>query len=134
MALVAVGYEPEALGLKRLLTEVHSRMKAILEDESGQHAREWLIGPAPSTPRRLVGKHADQEMFDLCSQSAHADAEGVKRWLLAPRGHRESGILGAPDRWPSFISTVMVEFAFEVRDVAVGLASIRSLTPQASTS
>ena len=34
MALAATGYEPETLGLKRLLTEAHSRMKAILEDAS----------------------------------------------------------------------------------------------------
>jgi hypothetical protein len=129
MALAATGYEPETLGLKRLLTEAHSRMKAILEDDSGEHARQWLVGPAPSTPHRLVAKHADREMFDLYSRSAHADAEGIKRWLLQPSASNEWDVLGAPDRWPGFISTVMVEFAFEVRDIAVGLASIRSLTP-----
>jgi hypothetical protein len=129
MALVAVGYEPETLGLKRLLTEAHSRMKAIMDDPSGEHARSWLVGPAPSTAHRLVGKHADRETFDLYSQSAHADAEGIKRWLLAPHGNREWGVIGAPDRWPSFISAVMVEFAFEVRDIAVGLASVRGLIP-----
>jgi hypothetical protein len=129
MALVASGYEPETLGLKRLLTEAHSRMKAIVEDESGEHARQWLVGPAPSTPHRLVAKHADRETFDLYSNSAHADAEGVKRWLLQPRDTNEWGVIGAPDRWPAFISIVMVEFAFEVRDIAVGLAAIRDLTP-----
>jgi hypothetical protein len=128
MALVATGYEPETLGLKRLLTETHSRMKAILEDTSGEHARQWLVGPAPSKPRRIVTKHADREIFDLYSRSAHADAEGIKRWLLQPRAANEWGVIGAPDRWPSFISAVMVEFAFEVRDIAVGLASIRNLT------
>jgi hypothetical protein len=129
IALAAIGYEPETLGLKRLLTEAHSRMKAILDDASGQYAREWLVGPAPSTPHRVVAKHADREMFDLYSRSAHADAEGIKRWLLQPRSSNEWGVVGAPDRWPGFINTVMVEFAFEVRDIAVGLASIRGLTP-----
>ena len=128
-AVIAAGYESEAFGLKRLLTEIHSRTKAIIEDPSGQHARDWLVGPSPGTPRKLVTKHADQEMFDMYSASAHADAQGVKDWLVQRTGPRDSGISAAPKRRPQFATVILLECAREVRDLAVALASIRSLTP-----
>lgn len=131
MALIAVGYEPEALGLKRLLTEIHARVKTIIEDSSGQHAREWLEGRPPSTPRKLVAKHGDSEVWKLYSESAHADAAAVKSWLLQRGADREWGIIGSPERRPEFANLVIVELAYEVRDIAVALATIRGLQPPA---
>jgi hypothetical protein len=129
VTLISSGYEPEALGLKRSLTEVHSRVKAIVEDSSGQHARDWLAGPSPSTTRKLIGKHADLSLFDLYSDSTHASFDATKQWLMQSTGEREATLVATPDRWPDLANVLLAECAREVRDLAVVLGSLRGLVP-----
>ncbi|HST33500.1 MAG TPA: hypothetical protein VLJ80_08275 [Solirubrobacteraceae bacterium] len=69
------------------------------------------------------------EVYDLYSESAHADIEGVKSWLLRPDADGQWGVVGSPERRPDFANAIMVEVALEVRDIAVALASIRGLQP-----
>jgi hypothetical protein len=44
MAVIADGYEQEAMTYKRALMEAHSRMQRVVADETGSYAREWLRG------------------------------------------------------------------------------------------
>jgi hypothetical protein len=126
MLVVAAGYEPEAHGLKRRLSEVHARAQAVAADESGQHARDWLEGNGPSTPRKVAGKFGSLELFDIYSASEHADARSVHWWLMVPTDATEDrGIVVAPHRRPTFSNPLLTEVAMECRDMAHVLARTR---------
>lgn len=131
LVLIASGYEPEAQGLKRRVSEVYARMGAVVDDTSGQHARQWLEGAPPSTPRKITGKFGSLELFDLYSQSEHADARGITSWLAIPmpeihEHHR--GLIFVPHRRPEFANAMLVELAHEVRDLAQIMARSRGLS------
>lgn len=128
MLVVSVGYEPEAHGLKRRLSEAHARAMAFVDDRSGQHARDWLEGKGPSTPRRVTGKYGSQQLFDLYSWNAHVEARGLISWLAvplpgAPEHHK--GLIVEPHRRVEFANGMLVEVAMEVRDTASVLARSR---------
>jgi hypothetical protein len=76
LLVIGAGYEPEAQALKRRLSEIHMRAEAIVTDPSGQHARSWLDGRGPSTPRRLANQFGNLDVWDTYSASGHADARG----------------------------------------------------------
>jgi hypothetical protein len=61
VGVISFGYEPEAHGLKRRLSEASARLGAVINDPSGEHARQWLAGRGPSTPQRIVGKFGSLE-------------------------------------------------------------------------
>ena len=128
MQLVRAGYEPEALGLKRKLLEVHARIAAVVKDTSGEHARQWRHGPGPGTPRKLATKHADQGLFDLYSRADHADARAVWAWTAVPMpevAEHHKGLIVYPDRDAGFSNAMLVEVAHEARDLAVVMAKSR---------
>ena len=117
--LIRTGYELEAHGLLRRVAEAHARVGAVLDDESGQHAREWLTGPSPSTPRRVVGKHGNLEFFDLYSDSAHATMTGLRRFVAIALPDGRSVIPFQPMRDSTLANTMLVELAVECRDFAM---------------
>jgi hypothetical protein len=86
------------------VSEAHARLSAIIEDTSGQYARQWLDGQGPSTPRKVAGKHGNLEVFDMYSESAHATMSGLLSWVAVelPDGRKAMPI--GPMRevdWPT---------------------------------
>jgi hypothetical protein len=117
--LIRSGYEAEALGLMRRVHEATARVGAVIADASGQHAREWLEGQAPSTPRRIASKFGNLAFFDMYSESTHASMTGLLQWVAVelPGGRRMMPI--APMREPLIANTMLVGLAVECRDLAM---------------
>jgi hypothetical protein len=123
--VVSAGYSPEAHGLKRRLSEVHARAQAVVDDGSGQHARDWLENKGASTPPRIVGKYGNLDLWKLYSWGAHADAQSVQQWLTVPMpdiagGHQ--GLLVVPHFDEQLSNALLVECAMECRDLAMAQA------------
>jgi hypothetical protein len=127
MLVVAAGYEPETHALKRRLSESHARAQAVVADQSGQHAREWLEGKGPSSPLRITKKFGSAELFEMYSESAHATSTGLAWWLLVPVDDEaaETGILLQPHRRPAFANALLTEIAMECRDFANIVVKLR---------
>ena len=117
--VIRSGYEAEAHGLMRRVHEANARVGAVIADESGQHARAWLQGPAPSTPRKIARKYGNLTFFDMHSESEHATMTGLLAWLAVelPDGRRMMPI--APMRDPSIANTMLIWLAVECRDLAM---------------
>jgi hypothetical protein len=128
LLVISAGYEPEAQGLKRRLSEIHVRAQAVTDDASGQHARDWLEGKGPSTPRKLAAKWGSLDVWEMYSTSEHADVRGLHWWLMVPMSGRKEGqhgLLVQPHRRPSFSNALLTEIAMECRDIANALATSR---------
>lgn len=128
LLVVSAGYEPEAQGLKRRLSEIHARALAVSSDDTGQHARRWLEGKGPGTSRKLAGKWGDLDLYDTYSVGEHADARGVHWWLTVPilgEQSEQRGIMVPPHRRPSVSNVMLTEVAMECRDLAAALAFTR---------
>jgi hypothetical protein len=117
--LIRSGYEAEAHGLKRRVSEAHARVGAIVDDSTGEHARQWLQGPAPSTPRRIAGKYGSLGVFDLYSESAHATMDGLLSWVAFELSDGRKAVPFSPMRDPQIANAMLVELAFECRDFAM---------------
>ena len=117
--VIRSGYEAEALGLMRRVHEATARVGAVIADDGGQHAREWLEGRGPSTPRRIAGKFGNLAFFDMYSESTHASMTGLLQWVAVelPDGRRMMPI--APMRESSIANTMLVGLAVECRDLAM---------------
>ena len=126
IVVIASGYEPEAHGLKRRLSEIHARAQAIAADNSGQHARQWLEGKGPSTPAKIAAKWGTVELWETYSASTHADARGMHWWLMVPTGDGEQrGVLVQPHRRPPFGNAILTEIAMETRDLVAVMEVVR---------
>jgi hypothetical protein len=123
LRVIASGYEPEAHGLKRRLSEIHARTRAVLTDRSGQHARQWLEGVPSSTPRKMAAKFGSLELFDIYSASDHADPRGLHWWLVVPTEDGRQGVLVAPHRRPGFANAILTEIAMELRDLVAAIGT-----------
>jgi hypothetical protein len=118
-SVVGVGYEPEAHGLKRRLSEAHSRVGAVVDDTSGEHARQWLTGRGPSTPHKIAGKFGSLAMFEIYSESTHATIGGLLAWVAVPMADGTRAMPFAPNRNPAFANALLIEAAAECRDFAM---------------
>ena len=124
-----MGYAPEAQAYTRLIGEVHNNIGKIINDGSGQYAREWMdvTRSGPSTPRRLAAEVGQLDVWDTQSWAAHADVRFGVNWLStpAPEVHPEhENIRVEPHRTP-LDEPLLVAAAQELRDVAAVLAITR---------
>lgn len=117
--VVSFGYEPEAHGLKRRLSEAHARVGAIVDDSSGEHARQWLTGKGPSTPQKVAGKFGSLGLFKVYSESTHATMTGLLTWVAVPMPDGTRSMTFAPMRSCEFANALLTEAAFECRDLAM---------------
>ena len=93
--------------MKRRLSEIHARAQAVADDKSGVHARQWLEGVGPSTPRNITAKYGRLDLFDTYSASEHADARGMHWWLMVPTEGTQRGVLVQPHRRPPFGNAIL---------------------------
>lgn len=76
MALVSLGYGPEAASPLRRLVEAKLNMEAILDDETGQYALRYLQG-RPRGTTKLAQRYGNAGDIDLLSILTHADVRGL---------------------------------------------------------
>jgi hypothetical protein len=127
MAVIASGYEAETMGFKRTLMEVHSRVQHVVNDKSGEYARQWLQARA-GKPAKAVGAFAPENLFDMLSHSSHADHRGVENFLAVSEPDGSTTLLTVPERRVEVSNSTLIMFASETRDVASVIAKERGLT------
>jgi hypothetical protein len=125
MAVIVVGYEPEALTYKRLLLELHSRAQRVAEDNSGEYARRWLEGRAGKPAGQLRDTPAG--MWGTLSHSTHADHRAVENFLAVSKSDG-TGLIVMPERRAALCNATLAAMAGEVRDIAVILAAEHQLS------
>lgn len=124
IAVLRVGYEAEVLPYKRMLMELHSRAQRVVDDESGEYARQWLANRAGKPARSL--RDVPERLWDVLSYSSHADARAVENFLAVSREDGTSLVV-LPERRPDFSNGTLSVMAGEVRDIAVMIASEHEL-------
>ena len=118
MALISTGYVPESAGPARRGLEARLRARAVLDDDSGQHAREWLSRPM-SGWRKLADRYGVSDDLELMSIFAHADARGLVPLYAGPPGGtgdgevREVNVDLRPARDTAHASNLLYALAYE---------------------
>lgn len=124
MALIATGYLPESAGPARRGLEAKLRARAILDDDSGQHAREWLT-QRMSGWKKLANRYGDSEDLRILSVFAHADAQGLTPLHAGPPARvgdgevREVNVDLRPNRNTKRASSILYALAYD----AVGMCA-----------
>lgn len=81
--LVRCGWEVEAHGLKRRLTESRLRVQHIEGDESGEAARQWLDGRGVNA-NTLAARFNAKDPWALFSSGSHADVRSLRLTMVPP--------------------------------------------------
>lgn len=126
MAVVGIGYEPEARVLDRLLIELTTHRDLIQADSSGEEARRWLEGKSSRGITAKVKASAPDDLYGNLSQEAHGDPRPV--WRLYDEAS-ESYILG-PHRDPFASRVSLLLYAGAACDQALILARLSGVTPR----
>jgi hypothetical protein len=118
MSLVACGYVLEAGGPARRGLEAKLRARAVLDDDSGQHARDWLTRPMQGW-KKLAERYGSARDLEFLSVFAHADARGLIPLHAGPPGGygegevRETNIDLRPSRREPDASRMLSALAYE---------------------
>lgn len=121
MAVVASGYEGEAMTYKRGLMEIHSRVRRVVGDSSGGYAREWLRNRA-GKPAKAVGGYAPDGLWNMLSHSSHADHRAVENFLAISQTDGSTTLLTMPERRIDVSDATLAMCASETRDIAAAIA------------
>jgi hypothetical protein len=126
LTVLRAGYEAEAMTYKRTLMEVHSRVRLVVADPSGEYARQWLLGRA-GKPAKAVGGFSPDDFWTMLSHSTHADHRAVENFLAVSEPDGTTRLLVAPERRQVVSNATLATFAGETRDVANVIATERGL-------
>lgn len=122
--VIAAGYVPEAFGLKRRVSEARWRMEAILNDHSGESAKQFIESRS-SPPRKLAGKTGSLEVWDAYSWGTHVDLRVGPSFtrIMGPDGVT-TGLPVASSRQAETANHMLVELAHELRNMAGTVAKV----------
>jgi hypothetical protein len=82
-SVISIGYPLEAEPFTRLTLELFVSAQAIVADQSGEEARQWLAGErARSLAKRTREALPDGELYGALSQTTHGDPRAVARGLM----------------------------------------------------
>jgi hypothetical protein len=126
MAVLSVGYEAESMTYKRTLMEVHSRVRLVAADQSGEYARQWLQGQA-GKPGKAVGSFSPDDFWAMLSHSSHADHRAVENFLAISQPDGTTQLLTRPERRAEVTNATLATFAGETRDIANVIAEEHEL-------
>jgi hypothetical protein len=115
--IVTSGYELEADAMTRLVTELYVQGRRIVDDPSGEEAREWLGLKRRHGIGKRIKEAAGADLYGALSVAAHGDPRGLRQLLgsgtagdtVAQWGPRHSGRH----------QTVLNQFSIAARDMAV---------------
>lgn len=74
LAVLSVGYEVEGGVYDRLLIELRGRMAQVADDTTGETARRWLRGEAPTRISRIWPNSTLKNLYANLSSAVHADS------------------------------------------------------------
>lgn len=123
MSLIACGYIPESSGPARRALEAQHRARAVVDDTSGQHARDWLSRPMGGM-KRLAAKYNSEADIELLSVFAHADAVGLNALRTRPLPVNEAVGELEVDLRPSRNNTLAAVMLYSGAYEAVGQCAI----------
>jgi hypothetical protein len=130
--LVTHGYEAEAHGLKRRLSEVFNRAQVVTADTTGEQARRWLHNEDAGTHGRIAQKVGTHEEWRYFSIGSHAESAGVK-FVTSPPGWDlalpdEPLIQLKPDRFPRHANGLLYDAAYQAAGMLGALAEVFGVT------
>lgn len=124
LSLIACGYVVESGGPARRGLEAKLRARAILDDDSGQHARDWLTRPMQGW-KKLAERYGNARDLELLSVFAHADARGLVPLHAGPPGGygevRETNIDLRPRRDEQAAGRMLAALAYEAVEMCGAL-------------
>lgn len=118
MAVIAVGYEDQAVGFQRLLDELHNRAQRVRKDESGEYAKEWLAGRSLDKGAKLAG----QDFWEFMSGPVHANVRAVLDWLAISKEDGSAAVVVGPERRPEVANPTLTYMSGGARDLTSMLA------------
>jgi hypothetical protein len=122
IAVMRVGYQEQAAGYARLLSELLGAAEKVVDDQSGEYAQQWLEGKT-KTGANLAG----QQLYGLLSGPAHASVKGILDWLTIPREGGNHDVVIGPERRAEAANATLVYVAGIARDIAARLAALRGV-------
>ena len=132
LALVGAGYEPEAAGPLRRIIEAVLRIRAVIDDPSGEHAKQWLSGRPQGKVERLAQRYAREEELRNLSVHAHADTRALLMVMIPPGWnlrHPEDGYFDIrPSRDIHRAEEILYATAYETGSLAGALAELFTVT------
>ncbi len=131
LVLVGTGYQPEAAAPLRRLVESVLRVRAVLDDASGEHARSWLDGRPQGTTERLAQRYAQTDEVRILSVLAHADNRALLPVVQGDIGSPdESAVDIRPSRNTRDAERILFTAAYETSSHAGSLAELFEVTVQ----
>lgn len=128
IVLVTHGYEAEAHGLKRRLSEAFSRGQVVIADAAGEEARRWLENSGAGTHGRVAQRVGAHEPWSYFSVGSHADSAGLGFIASPPGWNRafpdEAVISLKPDRFPRHGNGLLYDAAYETTGMVAMLAEV----------
>ena len=123
MMLVSTGYVPESAGPIRRCVEANLRARAILDDESGEHARAFLQGKPKKSISQLAHRYGKSEDLKLLSVYAHSDVRGLMPMLTGPP-EGEDGIDLRPNRDDASAAPLLHAIAYECAFMSISFGLV----------
>ncbi len=118
------GYEEEAFVYLRILAEAKGRAMQVVQDDSGEYARQWLGGkggkPAKANPE------LPQEIWTGLSASAHVDVASILRSGLE-NGRDVPLLRNGPHRFVPRANATLALGGSQAADVMFSLAYLRGI-------
>lgn len=125
-AVLAFGYESEARQHDRVLVELISHRHAVVADESGKAAFDWLKGKAGKGITAKVNAMQAEELYRNLSHDAHGDPNPVLRMMIEQGSDVDTPLIIGPVRSVSTRASLLMHAGF-LRDQAVVTAQFANL-------
>jgi len=114
--LVRNGWDAEAHGLKRRLTECRLRAQHVEDDASGEAARQWLGGRGKKADA-LAARYDARDPWAIFSSGSHADVRSLRLTMAPPPwidiGVADRAVLLTPHRDREHAHGLLLDTAFD---------------------
>jgi hypothetical protein len=120
LAATCSGYGDQAVSQVRVIIELHARARKVIEDESGEYARQWCADRTGGSGARLIG----QEFWEFLSGPPHGAVRAVLDWIAISKDDGTTDIVLGPERRPEVANPTLTFLAGTLRDIAHWLATI----------
>lgn len=124
MAVLEIGYEPEARALDRILIELVAHRRAIQGDPSGEEARLWLEGKRGHGITGKVNAMQPKDLYANLSQEAHGDPRAM--WRLYDE--QSNSLMLGPQRRPLAARASLLMYAGMACDQSKFIGALAGLT------
>lgn len=124
LGIIASGYDDQAVGDVRLISELHGRARKVFEDESGEYARQWIDGRTGGSGAKVVG----QDLWEVLSGPPHPTARATLDWTAVASENGPTLVVLGPERRPDLSNGTLAFIAGEIRDIGYVLATASGIS------